>query len=195
MKRLFLILFLIAAWGCVEAQEDSVRTQGIILEPYQDTVLIKSYAARFNPRRALMLSAVFPGLGQIYNKKYWKLPLVYGGGYLLWTGVDHYNGLYRQFRSELFTNLELGIGDNQTRPGDRLTTGTYRNLVTRTRRDRDFFIILLGALYVLQIVDAHVDAHLKEFDLNPNLQVRLEPMIDQNPVLGRQTGFSLVMRF
>jgi hypothetical protein len=56
-------------------------------------------------------------------------------------------------------------------------------------------IILMGGVYLLQIIDAHVDAHLKEFDLNPNLQVRLEPMIDNDPMIGRQAGFSVFLKF
>jgi hypothetical protein len=55
--------------------------------------------------------------------------------------------------------------------------------------------ILLGGMYVLQIIDAHVDAHLKEFDLNPNLKARIEPTIEQSQMLGRQTGVSLYITF
>jgi hypothetical protein len=56
-------------------------------------------------------------------------------------------------------------------------------------------IILMGGVYLLQIIDAHVDAHLKEFDLNPNLQVRLEPMIENDQMTGRQAGFSIFIKF
>jgi hypothetical protein len=56
-------------------------------------------------------------------------------------------------------------------------------------------IILLGGMYLLQMVDAHVDAHLKEFDLNPDLQVSIEPSLQQDAWTGRTTGVSLVFRF
>ena len=54
---------------------------------------------------------------------------------------------------------------------------------------------MMGAMYLLQMVDAHVDAHLKEFDLNPQLRVSIEPMMEQNMMLGKQSGFSLIVRF
>ena len=77
----------------------------------------------------------------------------------------------------------------------RTTLKQYRIAVDKSRRERDYMIIIMGAVYILQIIDAHVDAHLKEFDLNPRLQVSIEPMMEQTPVLGRQTGASLVMKF
>ena len=56
-------------------------------------------------------------------------------------------------------------------------------------------IILMGGVYLLQIIDAHVDSHLKEFDLNPQLQVSIEPSIDANAMTGRTAGFAVVLRF
>jgi hypothetical protein len=107
-----------------------------------------------------------------------------------------YNNLYRDYKRELFTNLELGLtADNEVRDGDSYTTKNYRVAVDRAKRARDFWLIMMGAMYLLQMVDAHVDAHLKEFDLNPQLRVSIEPMMEQNMMLGRQSGFSLVVRF
>ncbi|MBL7877159.1 MAG: hypothetical protein JNL53_15945, partial [Cyclobacteriaceae bacterium] len=70
-----------------------------------------------------------------------------------------------------------------------------RTLIDKARRERDFFIILTGMFYILQIVDAHVDAHLKEFDLNPKLQVRIEPVMENSLQLGRSTGMALIFKF
>jgi hypothetical protein len=53
----------------------------------------------------------------------------------------------------------------------------------------------MGGMYLLQIIDAHVDAHLKEFDLNPDLKVSIEPIMEQNSLIGRQTGVALIIRF
>ncbi|HYG03114.1 MAG TPA: DUF5683 domain-containing protein, partial [Chryseosolibacter sp.] len=80
-------------------------------------------------------------------------------------------------------------------PPDGLTTGQLRGIVDRSRRERDFWVIMVGAMYILQMVDAHVDAHLKEFDLNPNLQVSVQPMLEQDQLIGRQTGASLIVKF
>jgi hypothetical protein len=160
-----------------------------------DTVKIKSYADRFSPRKALLYAAVIPGLGQIYNKKYWKLPLVYGAfGYMGYWAARYQRG-YKQYKVQLFYNIENDLGESGKNPESGFTTSFLRTTVDRFRRERDFMLILLGGMYLLQMVDAHIDAHLKEFDLNPNLQVSLEPMMEQNPMIGRQTGVSLLIKF
>lgn len=160
-----------------------------------DTVAMKSYAERFDPRKALLYAAVVPGLGQIYNKKYWKLPLVYGGFIAIGWNVTRFNDINRTYRRQLYENLEAGFTGDNSGPPDGLTTGQLRSIEERSRRERDFWVIMVGAMYILQMLDAHVDAHLKEFDLNPNLQVRVQPMLEQNQLIGRQTGASLVIKF
>ncbi|SKC55714.1 DUF5683 domain-containing protein [Ohtaekwangia koreensis] len=198
MKNLVLLsVFTFLLLSQLHAQNNVVVTESdsLIVES-QDTVLLKSYASRYNPRKALLYAAILPGLGQIYNKKYWKLPLVYGGFFGTTYAMLFYNDLYRDYKRELFTNLELGLtGDSDIRSGDVYTTKNYRVAVDRAKRSRDFWLIMMGAMYLLQIVDAHVDAHLKEFDLNPQLRVSIEPMMEQNYMLGKQTGFSLVVKF
>lgn len=197
VKKLFGILLLVLISPALRAQ-DSVtvmRDDSLIMES-KDTVLLKSYASRYDPRRALLLAAVLPGLGQIYNKKYWKLPLVYGGFISIGYGLNFYQSGYRKYKNQLFDNLNTDPSDESLlNTQSKFTTSQLRTIVDRYRRERDFMIILMAGMYLLQIVDAHVDAHLKEFDLNPNLQVSIEPTIEQNAVLGRQTGVSLIFRF
>jgi hypothetical protein len=162
-----------------------------------DTVLLKSYAARYDPRKALLYAAVVPGLGQIYTKKYWKLPLVYGGFFGIGYAINFYQGNYKKYKVDLFRNLDRGLiedSDRDTKPNS-YTTGQLRTIVDKSRRERDFWTIMLGAMYILQIVDAHVDAHLKEFDLNPNLKVSIQPSVTQDQLMGRQNGMSLVIKF
>lgn len=197
VKKLFGILLLVLISPALRAQ-DSVtvmRDDSLIMES-KDTVLLKSYASRYDPRRALLLAAVLPGLGQIYNKKYWKLPLVYGGFISIGYGLNFYQSGYRKYKNQLFDNLNTDPSDESLlNTQSKFTTSQLRTIVDRYRRERDFMIILMAGMYLLQIVDAHVDAHLKEFDLNPNLQVSIEPTIEQNAMLGRQTGVSLIFRF
>lgn len=198
MARLILLLLLVVCCSRLFAQErTTVMTEDSLFVESQDTLLIQSYAKRYDPRRALLFAAIFPGLGQIYNKKYWKLPLVYGGFYATGYALNLYNQQHREYRNIVFRALENGVREDQIRPdlGMRNTLRAYRIAVDRAKRERDFMIIIMGVVYVLQIVDAHVDAHLKEFDLNPNLQVSIEPLFEQNPILGRQSGASLVFRF
>jgi hypothetical protein len=199
---LLLVVFYFSSFKA-SAQNDSTAVKKPVIierEPVTietgDTVAIKSYAERFNPRKALLYAAVVPGLGQIYNKKYWKLPLVYGGFAAVTWNISRFNEFYKNYKVELFKNLEMGlVNDNDVNPTTGFTTGQYRNVVNKARRERDFWVIMMGAMYLLQMVDAHVDAHLKEFDLNPNLQVSVQPTLEQDQIIGRQTGVSLVIKF
>lgn len=156
-----------------------------------DTVEIKSYATRFDPRKAALYAAILPGLGQIYNKKYWKLPLVYGGFIGFGYGLNFYQKGYTKYKGELFDVLETGADISESG----FSEDELRTIVDRYRRERDFFIILMAGMYLLQIVDAHVDAHLKEFDLNPNLHVRVQPTWESDVMTGRSAGISLKFRF
>jgi len=179
---------------CLNAQDqksgkdspNTAKDDSLIVES-QDTILLKSYATRYDPRKALLYAAVVPGLGQIYNKKYWKLPLVYGGFIFFASYIDIYQTGYTKYKAQLFDVLNGGQNP--------YTQDQLRTVVDRYRRERDYMIILMGGMYILQIIDAHVDAHLKEFDLNPNLHVSVQPMSEYNYATGRQNGFSIVVRF
>ena len=187
-----------AAQDTTAVKDDAVIVETVdsIDQEKPDTVRIKSYAERFDPRKAILYAAVLPGLGQVYNKKYWKLPLVYGGFFFIGYYIKTYNDLYTEYKGHLFFNLENGLRDaNDENPNVDLTTGQLRRIVDQSRRERDFMIILMGGMYILQMVDAHVDAHLKEFDINPRLQVSIEPNIEQNMMTGRTTGFAVVFKF
>jgi hypothetical protein len=180
----------------VGAQDSLIVDRDTVVVGEPDTVAIRSYAKRYSPRKAILYGAVLPGLGQVYNKKYWKLPLVYGGFYFIGFYADKYNDLYIEYKGYLFHNLENGKrGENDENTEIGLTTGQLRTIVDKARRERDFMIILLGGMYLLQMVDAHVDAHLKEFDLNPQLQVSIEPSFQNDAWTGRTTGVAIVFKF
>lgn len=197
MERIvILVLFLIVAVLNASAQDPEVSKDDSLVVERADTVTIQSYAARYDPRKALLYAAVLPGLGQIYNKKYWKLPLVYGGMFAIGYAINFYQDGYTTYKAKLYWNLENGLEqDGDIAPGDSYTTANYRRIVDQYKRERDFMIILMGGVYLLQIIDAHVDAHLKEFDLNPKLQMSLRPTVEQNELIGRQSGFSIVLKF
>lgn len=196
MKNLVIVCLLTLLVFPALSQDRPVQvTRDSIIIEAQDTMLIQSYAKRYNPRKALLLAAVVPGLGQIYNKKYWKIPLVYGGFYAIAVGIDHYNDIHTEYRGYLFYNIENNLGDAERHPVALRSTSQLRRIVDRSRRERDFMVILMGGMYLLQMIDAHVDAHLKEFDLNPNLKVSIEPTLSQDALIGRQTGMSLIFRF
>jgi hypothetical protein len=168
----------------------------LIIENPKDTVELKSYATRYDPRKAILFAAVLPGLGQVYNKKYWKLPLVYGGLAATGYAINFYNTGYKKYKSQLFYNLETNPGnENAQHPVSRFTTSQLRTITNKYRRERDFMVIIMAGVYILQMVDAHVDAHLKEFDLNPNLHVRIEPTWENDMMMGQTKGVALKFRF
>lgn len=194
MKKIIATICGICLMGCVFAQDaPEQETQPEIIKETRDTVELQSYATRYNPKKAALFASVVPGLGQIYNKKYWKLPLVYGGFIGLGYGLNFYQQGYTKYKSELFDILESDATGAISPSG--YTEDQLRTIVDRYRRERDFFMILMAGMYLLQIVDAHVDAHLKEFDLNPNLHVRLEPVWENDMMLGQTRGIALKFRF
>lgn len=204
MRGLFILvtLLLVTAEFCW-SQENKNDTLPNPNQPPADTTFIKSdsefidiesQAKRFDPRKAMLYSAVFPGAGQLYNKKYWKMPLVYGGFASLIYLANFYHTQNIRFRTQLFDLINDPPPGGLSTP-DLLTQDQLRNIVDRTRRERDFFIILNGLWYMLQMVDAHVDAHLKEFDVNPKMQVRLEPMMENSVMVGRSSGIALKIKF
>lgn len=195
MKKLSLIVLILLGAAHADAQDSLIVERDTVFQNDPDTVAIKSLAKRYSPRKAILYAAIMPGLGQVYNKKYWKLPLVYGGFYAIGYYINAYNDLYTEYKGYLFENIEAGRGENVENPTINRTTGQLRTIVDKTRRERDLMIILLGGMYLLQMVDAHVDSHLKEFDLNPNLQVSIEPSMKQDAWTGRTAGLSLIVRF
>lgn len=172
------------------AKPDSIYIKG------KKVVSIETYSQRFNPRKAMLFSAILPGMGQVYNKKYWKVPLVYGGLFGFGLVVDFYNNQGNKYRNELFDLLN---GQVDLKTGKSVSLGLdetqLRTIIDQARRQRDYFIIITAFFYILQMVDAHVDAHLKEFDLNPKLKVRIEPMMDNSYYTGTSTGIAIKFRF
>ena len=135
-----------------------------------------------SPKRAVLLSKVVPGMGQVYNKKYWKLPLFYGAGAVLYYYYDLNNDYYQRFRTSIFEYKENDstedINDGEMK--DIAEKGGVTALeINRDnyRRNRDYNLIFFGMLYFANIVDAMVDAHMLYYDVSDNLSVQLTPDI------------------
>ncbi|MEQ8927919.1 MAG: DUF5683 domain-containing protein [Fulvivirga sp.] len=203
MKNLTLfilfLIFCIDAFGQLSPPSvisDSTRNNDeIIVESDKEVNIeeIETYADKFVPRKASLYSAIFPGGGQIYNKKYWKLPIVYGGLIFLGATANFYHNEYTDFRGQLFQLLQ---DDNFTPPSG-ANEEQLRSAIDKARRERDYYMILTGIFYLLQILDAHIDAHLKEFELNPDLRVSIDPMLERNQFsrTSFNTGLSLKFKF
>ena len=161
-----------------------------------------------SPKKASIYAALFPGLGQIYNRKYWKLPIVYGGYagliYVLGWNNNYYKDYYQGYMivsqntsaATLKPEERLFLENMIKNPSIRLenpTTYTYITTQLKSgkdfyRRNRDLTIICIAALHVLSIIDASVDANLFDFDISSDISMRIEPMPvnlgSQNPGLG-----------
>ncbi len=151
-----------------------------------------------SPKKAALRSAILPGLGQIYNKKYWKLPIVYGA---LGTsaGVFLYNlGQYRatRFAYRVKYNMRVNHTDSalysQIKPTlQPLSEESLRFYRGQFRRDIDYSALVFILLWGLNVVDAAVDAHLKSFDVSPDLSLQIKP---GHSALAGTNGISLVLR-
>ncbi len=148
----------------------------------------------FNPEptRAVWLSALFPGLGQVYNRRYWKLPIVVGAFMGLGYGTSWNNGQlqdYSQAYRDLMdndpsTNSYMNFFPSTTKEEDLDKNWLVNTMRTRRdyyRRNRDLCIICIVGMYVLCMVDAYVDASLAHFDISPDLSIDWSPAMMVDP--------------
>ena len=185
------------------------KVDSVITATSSDALFAPAYLFKPSPRKAVIYSAIFPGLGQIYNRKYWKLPILYGGFVGFTYAITWNNGYYRDY-----------LGAYQDIMDDDPNTNRWHNMlpygrdpettdiqwftdVLQQRKDyyryyRDLSIIGTVALYLVAIVDAYVDAQLFDFDISPDLSMRVEPAVlkeerlatKRNSAYGVQWSFS-----
>lgn len=160
-----------------------------------------------NPTKAVIYSAIFPGLGQIYNRKYWKLPIVYGGflGFsyaISWNNryyTDYSNG-YKDImdddpETDSWKNF-LPYGADPETVDQAWLTDVMKRRKDYYRRYRDLSIIGTVAMYALSIIDAYVDAQLFDFNISSDLSLRVEPtVIKKTDYLANSVGFQCSISF
>ena len=188
MKQLFYIfIFLFSSTQFVVAQNKKLKIET------KETA--KGDINPLSPAKAAFYSAILPGLGQAYNKRYWKIPIVYGAmGAGVYFIIDN-NKKYNQYRNEYKKRLANGGTIDTSDP-------TYGNLTTESvirgqkfyQKNRDLSVLITAGLYILNIVDANVDAHLLQFNVNDDLS--LKPDLQTNPYTYKQdVGFTLTYQF
>ncbi len=146
-----------------------------------------------NPRLATRYSAILPGLGQAYNKQYWKIPIVYGVLAIPAATYVYNNDMYLKTKFAYQAKYKAANGD----PSDlakidptlkNLTIGSLQSYRNIFRKDRDYSVLWMLLGWGLNVVDATVSGHLKEFNINSDLSMRIQPTVLPQ---FQQTGLSL----
>ena len=177
----------------LDATTDSLQNEARIILAAQDTLvsinteLLEPQRWVPNPKKAMWLAIAFPGAGQIYNRKYWKLPLFYGGFLGCVYAITWNNTMYRDY-SQAF--IDIMDDDPNTRSYINFLPRTYDTEANRTRlqelfrkkkdyyrRYRDLSIFCTIGVYLLSILDAYIDAELSSFDISRDLSMKVRPSI------------------
>ena len=194
MRAVYSIILLFF-FGLFFSQEikpfDTIKTEKQVVEEIEKANV--STIQKYNPTKAGLYSAVFPGLGQYYNKKYWKIPIVWGA---VGTGVGiivYNDKQYRRYRTAFLAELNGQPHEFDDLPYVDATV--LGNTQDRAKRQRDYAIAITGVLYILNIVDAVVDAHLYDQKKDPDLAIKPTIIYDDLGVANGKAGLSLSFRF
>ncbi len=154
---------------------------------YPDSVFLSAHS----PNKATFYSAILPGLGQVYNQKYWKVPIIYAGFGSLIYYTNYNNFVYNKYKYAYNIQLRIDngeIGLEHDYPG--ASADNLKRAKDTWRRYRDLAIISIGVLYVLQILDADVDANLFDYDISEDLSMKIEPVLLPNEVYNYKVSSS-----
>ena len=158
---------------------------------------------RPDPKRALWLALVIPGGGQIYNRKYWKLPIVYGGFIGCLYAMNWNNTMYKDYSQAYLDLMDndpgtqsynqfLHLGMQITPANEDRYKDIFRKRKDKFRRWRDLSFFVMVGVYALSVIDAYVDAELSVFDISDDLSLRVEPTIINNHSSGNPFDASSV---
>jgi len=148
-----------------------------------------------NPKRATILAVALPGAGQVYNKKYWKLPILYGGFVALAYAFDFNHQEYRFYRTQYIAATD---GDSTTVPSIFGNADFFKSNRNFYKKNRDLAVIGAFGLYALQIIDAHVDAHLANFRISEDMELSIKPSFSPIGPASRKPyygGLKLALQF
>jgi len=193
-SNIFFILFIFLSSITAAQEPDSLsvkKENGLIIE---ETVIVKEAYNPLAPAKAAFYSAVLPGLGQAYNKKYWKIPIIYAG---MGVGVYFYiqnDKDYDRFRDAYKSRLAGNTDDEFWGEGENPIVSTDRLIDAQktAQKNKDLSIVVTGVFYLLNIIDANVDAHLRQFNVSDDLS--LEPNFNINPI-NSQANYGLSLKY
>ena len=183
------------------------------IEPANEAIIVHPQDEwKPDPMHAVWMGVILPGYGQIYNRSYWKLPIVYGGfmgcAYaIMWTNNNYqdYKAAYRDILTDTSydptdpTKTYVAIlpeGYTIDRMGGKASyTNTLNKAQNSYRRYRDISIVATVLVYALSLIDAYVDAQLYDFDISPDLSLNAEPVLYHDLLGNRSAEMKLAIRF
>lgn len=178
----------------IGVERNNTKTEAKVVSDLEKANGPTQKTLKLNPTKAGLYSAVLPGLGQVYNKKYWKVPIVLGAvgtgvGIAIWN-----DNQYKKYREYYIAKLN-GTPNEFVDTHPWLDKNALGNVQDRAKRQRDYAIAISGLIYILNIVDAVVDAHLYESRRDPDLTLNPTMVQDQYGTAPPKTGISLSYRF
>lgn len=195
MKKRLVILFLIASVAVSNVLAATLQNDSIYLISTSDTVKVvetEEYVSKstFQPdaQKSVWLAAVVPGLGQIYNRQYWKVPIIYGGALGLAYGITWNDRMYVDYRKGYVDLMDKDPNTNYFEyllPEGVTLNNSNKDYYTRViktkldnyRRYRDLCIIASAVFYLLTIIDAYVDAQMFDYDISSDLSLEVVPTV------------------
>lgn len=186
--------------GCLVISTSAMSQNETIIRANRDSTVVMSgfdkidtfqSKSTLDPDKAALYAAILPGLGQMYNRQYWKLPILYGGAMVIGHFIKYNNDFYNAFRNAYIA--ETDGNEDTVNPFDQFSEQALQLNAERFKRNRDFMIIMGVVYYLVQIVDAHVSAHLIEFNINDDLA--LQPTYyPREKYFAQNVGMSLVFK-
>jgi len=176
---LFIAFFTLLPSGTF-AQKDSAKTD----QTKKQNQVKKDSLEPHSPKKAAMYSAILPGLGQAYNKKYWKIPIIYAGFGTMAYFIDNNGTEYNKFKAAYAYVISGEDGEPPNEYVNRYESSEekIRKIKDYYRRNLELSYILTGALYILNILDATVDAHFFNFNVDKDLSLKISPYIRPGPM-------------
>lgn len=202
-----MVVLLTAGLNAYAQQEDEIIADSVVVQAVQTTDSITSVVVekakklrpkrdwntwKPSPQRALWLALVIPGAGQIYNRKFWKLPIIYGGFMGCIYALTWNNMMYKDYSQAYLDLMDddpgtasynkfLHLGKQiQTKADEERYKKIFKSRKDKYRRWRDMsFFVMLG-VYAFSVIDAYVDAELSQFDISKDLSLTVEPTVMPN---------------
>lgn len=159
-----------------------------------DTAVIRVETRMHSPQKAILLSAILPGLGQVYNKKYWKVPIIYGAGTTFVFFTLRWQNKFQKFKDALY-EYEDSKDDPIWIDGRKFDYDILPRARDGYRRWRDLCIAGTAAVYFLNIIDAMIDAHFVYYDISDDLSLRINPVMMDDPAPVTAFGLSIHLCF